>query len=182
MNIGIYMDTDVEVKKEIPSFLYEQKCVFGFMYDNLVSTAFIMAEKGSPVIKGLLDLYEQGSVSQTCPNNNLFTEYLVKRYPNMYLTGIEQELESGVWILPKEWFECPTITNGGYCVHHFFGTWLKSSILRSFFRRILKTLDFHIPLINFVHQTIGRRRTIKRNAFYERYLQDLKRLNKTHKK
>lgn len=111
---GIYLDTDIEVKKDIPSYLfYEKKCVFGFMYDNLVSTAFIMAEKGSPVIAGLLEFYERNEVSRTSANNDLYTRYLITKYPDLLLIGTAQQLEEGVVIYPKEWFECPTFKKNG---------------------------------------------------------------------
>lgn len=48
---GIYLDTDIEIKKPLSNKFFQQKVVLGFMFDNLVSTAFIMAEKGSPLIK-----------------------------------------------------------------------------------------------------------------------------------
>lgn len=179
---GIYLDTDIEVKKDIPSYLYEKKCVFGFMYDNLVSTAFIMAEKGSPVIAGLLEFYERNEVSRTSANNDLYTRYLITKYPDLLLIGTAQQLEEGVVIYPKEWFECPTFkkNGGGYCVHHFFGTWRKIGFPRVIFRNLFKFLEFHVPLINLIYQNVSRPRRVSKNAFYQRYIEDMRKSRSRH--
>lgn len=50
-NGGIYLDTDIVAKRPLPEWFFNQKCIFGFMYDDMASTAFIMAERHSPVIK-----------------------------------------------------------------------------------------------------------------------------------
>lgn len=121
---GIYLDTDIEIKKSLPAEMYKEECVFGFMYDNMVSSAFIMAEPHSPVIKGLLDKYEHGEVKQGIANNQLFTDYLLSTYPQFILWGGYQRLDKQVVIYPKEYFECPSIDpNRGFAVHHFMGSW-----------------------------------------------------------
>lgn len=164
---GVYCDTDIEVKKALPESLFDNKCVFGFMYDNLVSSAFIMAEPHCGVIKGLLDLYEDGNVTMNTPNNDLYTAYLKDCYPDTFrLTGKKQMLEQGVWIYPKEYFECPTFAKeGGFTVHHFAASWIKKDFkpLRTFFN----VIRFYFPLIDWYLQTRGRKRGYRFNQFYK---------------
>lgn len=172
---GIYMDTDVEILKDLPTELYNCKCVLGFMFDNMVSSAFIMAEKGSPIVKGLLEKYERGEVRMNIANNELFTDYLKERYPNFLLTGTKQELESGVVIYPKEHFECPVlISSGGYAIHHFMGSWRPLSSRFAKLRKIVKWLDFNVRIVCWAHQNFGRWRSVRQNRFYGQYLMDRK--------
>lgn len=166
---GIYMDTDIEVKKALPEDLYNQKCIFGFMYDNLISTAFIMAEKHSDIIGYLLDRYEMGGVKIGIANNDLYTQLLIDRYPEIRLTGIKQELEKGVFLVPKEYFECPTLKkNMGYAVHHFAASWQKKSKLS----RIVKWVRYKSPSLEYIFQNLNRWRAVKKVSYYERYLKD----------
>lgn len=175
---GIYLDTDIEIRKPIPDSFYQYKCVFGFMYDNMVSSAFIMAEPHSPVIKGLLDYYEEGKVESEIANNKLYTEYLKKRYKHFLLIGKTQELEDGVVIFPKEYFECPTHHKDmGFAVHHFMGSWHHKKHLK-LLRKIVKTLRFNIPLFDYVYQNIFRARGYKINAFYAQSVKDWEAYNK----
>lgn len=177
---GIYLDTDIEIKKPLPESFYNYKCVFGFMYDNMVSSAFIMAEPHSPVIKGLLDEYENGNVESGIANNKLYTVYLKKRYKDFLLIGKTQILEDGVIIFPKEYFECPTLDKSmGYAVHHFMGSWHHKKHLK-ILRRIVKYLRFHIPLFDYCYQNVFRKRGYKINEFYAQSVMDWATYNNKH--
>lgn len=171
---GIYLDTDIEIKKPLPNKFFQQKVVLGFMFDNLVSTAFIMAEKESPLIKKLLHFYEQNMVRTDVGNNELFTSFLKETYPNFLLIGKEQELEPGVFIYPKEYFECLTISNkGGYAVHHFMASWRKKdqTTLRA---RLTKWIRKNIPFGDLVYHKLGRYMGYRHNRFYQQSLIDRK--------
>ena len=48
---GIYLDTDIEVKKKFEPLFFDYDLVLGYMYDCYISTAFIMARPPHPFIK-----------------------------------------------------------------------------------------------------------------------------------
>lgn len=56
---GIYVDSDVEFKKAIPNILYSYDLVLCYEYDDVISTAFIMAKPHHPFVKVLLDYYSK---------------------------------------------------------------------------------------------------------------------------
>lgn len=119
---GIYMDTDVHVSKKIPDWFYEQKLILCFQYDDALTTAFIMAEKHSPIIRRLLELYDEKETNFNIPNNSLLTEFVRNEFPNFLFNGKTQCLGDGVWVFPKTYFDSPSITNrGGVLQTHVYG-------------------------------------------------------------
>ena len=54
---GIYMDTDVEVTKNLDKFLVHQG-FSGFESDTQIPTGIMAAEKGFPLFKELLSYYD----------------------------------------------------------------------------------------------------------------------------
>lgn len=174
-NGGIYLDTDIIVQRSLPEWFFRQKCIFGFMFDNMVSTAFIMAEKHSPVIKKLIDRYDIEAVSLNVGNNELVTDFLISEYPNILLSGKRQCLADGIWIFPKEYFESPLlikINGGGYAKHMFNASWIEGKS-KNRFRKIMLRFRFYIPILDFCYQKFGRWISNRNNRFYKRYLQDI---------
>ena len=55
---GVYMDTDVEVLKSFNPLL-EAQCILGMEEKEYVATSFMAFEKGHPLVKEFLNLYEQ---------------------------------------------------------------------------------------------------------------------------
>lgn len=136
------------------------------MYDNLVSSAFIMSESHSPIIRDLLNYYENNRASILVPNNNLYTSFLKERYPNFLLNNKMQKLEDGVYIYPKEYFECPTFSKiGGFAVHHFAASWRKQKL--KWLRNLFNLLRFYIPLLDLYLQVRGRKHGYYLNEFYK---------------
>lgn len=131
---GIYMDTDVEVLKNIDRFLVHS-AFSGFEDIQFIPTGIMGAEKYNQWIKDLLDYYkekkfynENGELDLT-PNTVTITE-LSHKY-GLELNGNYQVLEHDIHIYPKEFF-CPKehatnkliITENSYCIHHFNGSWI----------------------------------------------------------
>ena len=54
---GFYMDTDVEVLKSFNPLL-EAQCILGMEEKEYVATSFMAFEKGHPLVKEFLNLYE----------------------------------------------------------------------------------------------------------------------------
>lgn len=175
---GVYLDTDVEIIRNFDCQFWNASLIFGFMYDDMVSTAVIMAEPHHPFIKKLLDCYDSMNLNIKEANNILITEQLCKTYPRFLLNGKLQEFAPRCYIYPKYYFEEPTLFSrfGGYSVHHFMGSWqLRNNSLRTKLRPIIKLILFRCSVINWIYQKLNRRIYLKKSCFYQRYLSDKKR-------
>ncbi len=172
---GVYMDTDVIVSKTFPDWFFKQKLVLCFMYDDALSTAFFMAEKHSPVIKKLMNMYENMENNYDVPNNSLLTEFVKTEFPNFLFNGKKQCLSDGVWVFPKTYFDSPTplpLGKGGFSKHMFMASWMTKG--RSRLRNAILKIRLLLPLMDWGFQTLGRKRMIARTEFYKYYLRDKK--------
>lgn len=104
---GIYLDTDVEIRKDFDSNLLNADIVLGYMFDSYLSTAVIMAAPHHPFIKGLLEWYDSADL-KISPNNGVLTDYVLNTFPNFKLTGKYCEFQPHCYVYPKEYFEVPT--------------------------------------------------------------------------
>jgi len=131
---GIYMDTDVEVLKNLDGFL-EHTAFSGYENDTLIPTGIMGAEKNNSWIKDLLKYYENlpfinhdGSFN-TKPNTAIITKLTTEKYGFNAEKGF-QVLKGGLTIYPKDYF-CPksyydgrvTVTENTYTIHHFSASW-----------------------------------------------------------
>lgn len=130
---GVYMDTDVEVIKNIDDFL-NCKGFSSFESTNLVPTGILASEKELPIIKELLEYYTNkkfinadGSFDTT-PNTKTITDTFVKY-------GLKQNNKKQVikdfTFYESDYFcpiDCKTkvkkITDNTYTIHWFAGSWL----------------------------------------------------------
>ena len=130
---GVYMDTDVEVIKNIDDFL-NCKGFSSFESTNLVPTGILASEKELPIIKELLEYYTNkkfinadGSFDTT-PNTKTITDTFVKY-------GLKQNNKKQVikdfTFYESDYFcpiDCMTkvkkITDNTYTIHWFAGSWL----------------------------------------------------------
>ena len=131
---GIYMDTDVEVLKNLDCLL-EHKVFTGYENEILIPTGIIGSSKGHPWVQEIMHYYEKrsfirddGSLSVQ-PNTAIITKITTDQYGFNVLKGY-QKLKDGLIIYPKEYF-CPksyydnkiTLTENTYTIHHFSGSW-----------------------------------------------------------
>lgn len=131
---GIYMDTDVELKKRLDPLLVH-KAYFGFEDSAHINTGLgFGAEKGTPILKELMDDYSHipflkadGTPDLTpCParNTQVFLRYGLKQDDS------EQVLDDRIYILPSAKL-CPMdyymqLREGykdAYSIHWFSGSW-----------------------------------------------------------
>lgn len=133
---GIYMDTDVELVKNLDPFLNDN-VFFGFESNKTISTAVIGSKEKNNFIKKILDTYEEkhlllsdGTIDNT-PNVILITNLLKKVYGKKIL---EKNDRNDVTIYPFDYLcakEFRTgklmVTSNTYAIHHFEGTWLSDS-------------------------------------------------------
>lgn len=129
---GIYMDTDVEVLKNLDQFL-KNKAFSGFETDTTIPTGIMGAESGTKIFKELLDYYKDkhfiqknGSIDMTT-NVIIITDMMSQKgfTPNNKLQTV-----ADFTLYPKEYF-CPidyqtkkkNITDNTYTIHWFAGSW-----------------------------------------------------------
>lgn len=106
------MDTDVEVLKSFNSLL-NTRCILGMEEKEYVATSFMAFEKGHPLVKEFLKLYE--NIRFLDENGQINTGTNVTKLTNMLMEkgfvqeNHYQELEEGIKIYPKDFFHHMTI-------------------------------------------------------------------------
>lgn len=133
---GIYMDTDVEVLKNLDDYL-NHDAFSGFESSNAIPTGIIGAKKGNYHIKQLLDEYNDrhfilpnGEMDLTT-NVTTITNYFKEK--NIILNNQYQNCDGFVFY-PSEYF-CPkdyktgkiNLTDRSVTIHHFSGSWIPKS-------------------------------------------------------
>ncbi|MDY4077590.1 MAG: glycosyltransferase [Clostridium sp.] len=131
---GIYMDTDVEVVKNLDKFL-KYESFSGFESTKYIPTGIMGGEKNSRWIKYLLSYYdnksfinEDGTLDTT--TNVITITNMTKEKYNLRLDNSFQLLNEEVALFPSEFF-CPkdyetekiNITKNTHTIHHFSGSW-----------------------------------------------------------
>lgn len=166
---GIYLDTDVEIKKNFDDYLLDNKIFLSFMYNCNLSTAVIGAEKNNEIIKDLLEIYNNLELNYE-PNNDIYTNYMLDKFENFRLNNKMQELQDGVKIYPKEYFECPSFNNKKtYSVHQFTSTWKEKNNTKEIIKKYLKMMAGDL----IYHKAI-RYKALNKSPFYNRYVEDKK--------
>ena len=130
---GVYMDTDVEVIKNIDCFL-KHKAFSGFENNNYVPTGIMASQKENKWIKILLDEYDDlkfvkkdGTFDLTT-NVIRITNSTINNY-NLVPNNTFQDLKDVVfyphdYFCPKDWETGNIyITDNTYTIHHFNGSW-----------------------------------------------------------
>lgn len=133
---GIYMDTDVEVTRNLDDLLSCQ-AFSGFEAPDRVPTGIMAAEKGFPLLVDLMDYYTDrhfstasGELDMTT-NVVIISEMLTRR--GLTLNGAFQIID-GFSMYPQDFF-CPkdpntleiNMTSNTYTIHHFNGSWLSTA-------------------------------------------------------
>lgn len=131
---GIYMDTDVELKKSLTSLL-RYNAYFGFEDGMHIATGLgFGAVQGHPILKEIMDDYEgipflreDGSYDcETCPSRN--TKVILRH--GLQQDNTKQILDGGILILPSVYL-CPiSFFDGSYTrsketisIHWFSASW-----------------------------------------------------------
>lgn len=145
---GIYMDTDVEVLKNLDCFL-EEKGFSGFERENAVPTGIMGAEKGQEFIHQLLHQYDgihfvkkDGTCDETT-NVTRITDTAVEH--GLLLNNTKQTI-CGFTFFPKDYF-CPKssrtleicLTENSYTIHHFAGSWITEKGIRKIIKKVFPT-------------------------------------------
>lgn len=131
---GIYMDTDVEVVKNMDYFL-QFPAFSGFEDEINIPTGLMASEKGGNWVKFLLTYYddmpfikEDGSFHAV---TNTYTIGEMTKTLGFIPNNKYQRISDEVHLFPKDYF-CPKSQVSGriessentYCIHHFSGSWM----------------------------------------------------------
>ena len=133
---GIYMDTDVEVIRNLDCFLHHT--AFSGFEDNVhVPTGIMASEKGGKWVCENLEYY-QGRHFLNSDGSLDMTTNVTTITNNMLLYGLKQnntyqDFPDLVTFYPKDYF-CPKsysdgkiyLTANTYCIHHFAGSWIST--------------------------------------------------------
>lgn len=151
-NGGIYLDTDVELLKNLDSFL-ELEGYMGFQTDGLVNTGLgFGAEAGQPVLLQLIRDYENRDFKAdsddvakiACPIIN--TKVLESIG---FKVGGEKQTVNGVTLFPAEYFDPKdnqtyilNVTDNTVSIHHYDASWKKSNthVKHALFRLIARVI------------------------------------------
>ncbi len=175
---GIYLDTDVKINKSFDDLL-TNKLFLNFIFDCSVGSAIIGGEKGNPLIKGLLDMYDRTVIVKSsnrkdskifewkedklyvhgyATSNYYYTYYILKHYPQFKLNNKYQNLGDFV-IYPKEYFEIGSLIGRHYAVHLCAGEWrIKEDDTKSIKNIIKKTIKKNQKLFDVVQMIVRKRR------------------------
>ncbi len=132
-NGGIYMDTDVELRKPLDSLL-NNDAFSGFERPDSVPCGIIAAIKKQPIIEQFMSFYEElpfiledGSLN-ALTNPRIFTNILLE---NGLLLNNEYQIVNGMAIYPRSYFYPihyytvqKNFTKHTHAIHHYEGTWL----------------------------------------------------------
>ena len=138
---GIYMDTDVEVVKNLDQLL-NTRGFLGFEGTQWIATNLVGFEAGHETLKKFLDAYdhrsfvkEDGTLDQTT-NVEELTKLLVDEY-HLALNGQKQYLTGGIVIYPTDYFSPYDYIQGKlnqtehtYTIHWFSQSWIGQSPIR----------------------------------------------------
>ena len=122
---GIYLDTDVMMYKSIEEFS-KHKCFTGFEQPHYPVTAVMGAEKGTEIIKEMLDVYENKTFElksnwDEYETNTMIMSDIIGKYIDRDKSEY-QETEKIV-VYTSEMF-CRGNENTGYTQHLMLGSWI----------------------------------------------------------
>ena len=145
---GIYMDTDVEVIKNLDDLL-ELPAFSGFESEKEIPTGIMASEQHGAWAKEMLAYYNgkhflkpDGTPDMTT-NVEIISSLMSAN--GFVLKNSYQVYRSYMHIFPKDYF-CPkarsgliTLTDNTYCIHHFAGSWqpMSQKIKKYFFQKIV---------------------------------------------
>ena len=147
---GIYLDTDVEIVKNIDE-ITEHNTVIGFENGGYLESNFIASEKNQLWQQKMIDFYHSnnflnGKKQNSLPNTLLLTTVFKKHY-GLKLKNKYQNLKDDVIVYPSSYFSPKdlhthkiNLTENTYSIHHFDATWTdkKFSAQQKFLKFIKK--------------------------------------------
>lgn len=125
---GIYLDTDVEVRRNLDFFL-QHDAFSGFETTGFPFTAVWGAKKNHNWCKQILKYYDNLTVFSEKTNTTIVSDFLVEHYRINPQKNELQNLDDGICIYPSNYF-CISIEKN-YAIHHFQGSWLDDNVINN---------------------------------------------------
>lgn len=125
---GIYLDTDVIVLDDLTQFL-KNRAFVGFENPSYPFTAVFGAEPKHPLVKDILDYYDQVSFEfdknneMKNVNTKIVSDILINKY-KCKVNNKEQLLLEGIKVYPDGVLCNPS--DNSSTIHVFTGTWMES--------------------------------------------------------
>lgn len=120
---GIYLDTDVEIRQSLDSFLIHSAFT-GFEKVGYPFTALWGSVKNHNLAKDVLEYYNSSINFEKKTNTVIVSDILLKNYNVNPHKNELQILKNDLYIYPSTYF-CLNIEQN-YAVHHFEGSWLET--------------------------------------------------------
>jgi hypothetical protein len=154
---GIYLDTDVELKRNLDVFL-RHRAFSGFEAPGLSFAALWGSEPGHSWPLSVLDHYDRPVGDDEPTNTEITTNILREQFGIDPTRDERQEGKDGVVIYPSTCLTLDLAAN--YATHHFTGLWLPSRPDRSYkshvhimhFRSQLEKKEFHSSRLEAVRE------------------------------
>lgn len=142
---GIYLDCDVEVLKSFNSLLHLPYFIGREQSDYGIESAIIGFEKGNPLVKDLMDYYNDrrfilgGNKFDVRPIPSIILECINKKYQLKEISSIQDfdfspeviSVFDVTYFSPKRWDTKELIvSSNSYTIHHYSGSWLKKRTLK----------------------------------------------------
>lgn len=133
----IYLDTDIEILKNLDWFL-DNKLFIGFQDVFSIWWSVIWCEKNNPIIWEILDVYKTKKTRIVIPNllNRIFKKYWVISYSNVIIKTNDFTIYPKDYFYPFAYFENKKymkITKNTFIIHHYDATWLPKIITKIVF-------------------------------------------------
>jgi mannosyltransferase OCH1-like enzyme len=158
---GVYLDTDVEVLKDLTPLLDDQ-CFLGFQQEDRspdwVNAAVLGSERGHPLIRACMErtiqVYERTGRLDRLPR--IMTAVLREMGLSRY--GLQRVSEAVIYpveyFYPHAWLDDgpARMSENTYCVHHWAGSWKKGILFETpmWARRLRRSA------VTWLRQWIGR--------------------------
>lgn len=142
---GIYLDTDIEIKKSLEKFL-GHAVLLGLETENRISTAIIGAEKENTFIKEVLEHYESRVFVKENGELDVTTnvEVITKLLEKLGFTFGENKQYNlkEITIYPREYFSPKDFETGviketenTHTIHYFDASWWSEEHKKDYFRK-----------------------------------------------
>ena len=128
---GLYMDTDIQVLKDLTPLMEENKLFFGYESEEYVNGAIIGAEPHHPFIKDMLDFYNEDVMKSdlyTIPK--IMTYMLNEKYEKIDRNNFSNDIKvyDEEYFYPfgfKDEYTDDCITENTYVIHWWGKSWAK---------------------------------------------------------
>ncbi len=141
---GIYLDTDIEILKNLDIFL-DNNSFFWYQDTKYINWAIIWAEINNNIIKEILNIYDNKKNRVILPNllTKFFKKHIKFNYSNNIIKSENFTIYPKEYFYPYKYFEKPDnmiITKNTFTIHYYNATWLPK-IVTWFIFPIIRYID-----------------------------------------